>query len=121
MATVDRDRHERRLGVAHGIAQGLLDDAADCRAHQFPQILAIRRRLSTLIAEIRPPPPPKGDQVFDRFAQAEFGEPDRPQPAQHLPDLPLHMADRLGDRLDMSPASAARPSPAAARRPRRRY
>ena len=102
MATVDRDRHECRLGVPHGIAQRLLDNAADRRTHQFPQILAIGADFH-LIAEIWPPPSPKGDQIFDRFAQAEFGEPDRPQPAQHLPDLPLHMADRFRDRLDMSP------------------
>src|SRR5467141_5263163 len=102
MTTVDRDRYSRRLGVAHGVAQGLLDDAADRRTHQFAEILAIAADFH-LIAEIRPPPPPKGDQIFDRLAQAEFGEPDWPQPAQHLPDLPLHMADRFRDRLDMSP------------------
>ena len=88
--------------MAHGIAQRLLDNAADSRAQEFPQILAVGADFH-LIAEIRPPSPPKGDHVFDRFAQAEFGEPNWPQPAQHLPDLPLHMADRFRDRLDMSP------------------
>src|SRR5580693_4122505 len=41
--TLNRNRYAVRLGMAHGVAQSLLDDTADRRADDIRQILAFRR------------------------------------------------------------------------------
>jgi hypothetical protein len=94
--------------MAHGVAQSFLDDPADRRADDIREIRALRSDRH-LVTDLGTAAAPERDQILDRLAQAEFGEPDRAQPAKHASDLPLHVANGLDDRADMEGGVARAP------------
>src|SRR5690606_9587714 len=97
------DADRARTPVANGVAERLLDDAID-RGRGDPVAELPDRRID-------PQPPidlgvaaaPEIDERLQRGGEAELGEAGRLQPAEDRAELPLHVADRVGDRVDALP------------------